>query len=99
MANYIQNDRGESVIAVGAPGSLERVKVQYPELIREIDNLYFTLYDCPGKGVDAAIQHIRDNGIRNYMETDNILLASCYRNEKGTGSVTDLVLCLKEDTK
>lgn len=34
----IKNDRCETVLAIGAPGSIERVKVQYPSLIQKIQN-------------------------------------------------------------
>lgn len=34
--NTIVNDRGESVVAVGAPGSTARLRVQYPNLIEEL---------------------------------------------------------------
>ena len=34
--NYITNDKGESVIAVGAPGSIARVKAKYPALIYRV---------------------------------------------------------------
>ncbi len=36
MANHIVNDRGETVLAVGAPGSIERLKVEHPKLISEL---------------------------------------------------------------
>jgi hypothetical protein len=36
MANHVTNDRGENVVAIGAPGSLERVKCERPELINHI---------------------------------------------------------------
>lgn len=34
--NRIKNDRGEWVVAVGSPGSIERIKCQYPMLISDI---------------------------------------------------------------
>lgn len=37
MANGLKNDRGEWVTAIGAPGSRERIKCQYPMLISDIE--------------------------------------------------------------
>lgn len=37
--NTITNDFGKAVLAVGAPGSIERVKVQYPKAIRDLINI------------------------------------------------------------
>lgn len=34
--NKVRNDRGEWVTAIGAPGSLERIKVERPVLIAKI---------------------------------------------------------------
>ena len=34
--NKVQNDRQEWVVAVGAPGSIERVKIERPEMINSI---------------------------------------------------------------
>ncbi len=36
--NTLINDLGEEVTAVGAPGSIERVKVEYPNLIQALQN-------------------------------------------------------------
>lgn len=40
--NYIKNDYGVSVVAVGAPNSLARVRATYPKLISEIKELLST---------------------------------------------------------
>jgi hypothetical protein len=37
--NHVLNDRGETVIAVGAPGSVERARCEYPHLIEDLDVL------------------------------------------------------------
>jgi hypothetical protein len=36
MANHIKNDKGESVIAVGAPGSVARMLCEFPVLIQTV---------------------------------------------------------------
>lgn len=71
--NKTRNDKGESVIAIGAPGSLERVKVEHPALIERLNAL------CNGEAkVDEAINAIWQAGIRSEIETANLLLASHY---------------------
>lgn len=37
--NTVQNDYGECVVAVGAENSLERLKVKWPRLIKEAEQL------------------------------------------------------------
>ena len=34
--NHTTNDRGETVIAVGAPGSVARIRVEHPVLLERI---------------------------------------------------------------
>ena len=41
MVNHLVNDKGETAIAVGAPGSVERARVEWPALIEYLDNAYF----------------------------------------------------------
>lgn len=79
--NTIENDYGQVVIAVGAPGSQERVKAQYPKLINALISLYFQAVseNSPGLAIDEAIQMIRDVGVRGRMETDNILSFTPYK--------------------
>lgn len=45
MANHIINDQGETVVAVGAPGSIERLKAEYPLLISGLneDNFIYMM--------------------------------------------------------
>ena len=89
--NTITNDHGQSVLAVGAPGSIERVKVEYPKLIARLNTLYHEACDSPGRAVDEAVQMIRDAGITSYLETNSLLAASDYSLER-SGSVTALVM-------
>jgi hypothetical protein len=42
MANHIINDLGETVLAVGAPGSRARFRVEHPSLIKQA---HFFLFD------------------------------------------------------
>jgi len=96
--NHIINDKNESVIAIGAPGSFERVKVEFPALIEKLNNLYWACYECYGHSVDEAVEIIRTAGIKNPMETNNLLLASDYSQDVGKGSATDLVLVVGRNT-
>lgn len=91
--NYTENDNGQSVMAVGAPGSLARVKVEHPALIERLNALYHDSCDSYGRGVDRAIEMIRATGIRSEMETNNLLAASNYAEEKA-GSVTSMVVAI-----
>jgi hypothetical protein len=92
MANYVENDRGEMVVAVGAPGSLERVKVEWPSLIERLDNLWCNAqaYKSPGDRVDEALEMMLAAGITSPIEKCSLLEASLYRHA-GPGSVTALV--------
>ncbi len=91
--NYIKNDFGVLVLSVGAPCSVERVKVEYPKLIYSINSLYWDAVceSLPGHSVDIAVRMIRDAGISSPLETRSILQASAYSQE-GPDTVTALVL-------
>lgn len=93
MANSIKNDRGVFVCAVGAPGSIERVKLEYPDLIDRLNLLYYQSFDAYGRAVDKAIQLIRDAGIKSELETRSLLSASAYSLEPD-GSVTKLLIVI-----
>lgn len=41
MANYVTNDRGIKVVAVGMPGSVARMKCEHPQFIDHLSSLYF----------------------------------------------------------
>jgi len=73
MVNSVKNDRGEYVIAIGAPGSIARVKVEYPKLIDRINSLW-----NQQAGQDEAIEAIRDAGIKDRMTTTHLMEASHY---------------------
>lgn len=72
---YIENDRGEHVIAVGAPGSIARAKIQYPTLIEQIDDLY-----SHGAERSEAETLILDKGIRSKLETESILANTMFKD-------------------
>jgi hypothetical protein len=88
--NHVTDDYGRTAVAVGAPGSIERAKIERPKLIDRLNSLYFQAYDSPGRAVDCAVEMIRAAGIRSELETASILKASAYGEER-PGSVTDLV--------
>jgi hypothetical protein len=73
LVNHVTNDKGVSVIAVGAPGSLARVKVEYPRLIERLN----ALYNGEAK-LDVAIEEIRSKGITSELETNSLIEASHY---------------------
>jgi len=39
MANHLINDQCEAVVAVGAPGSIERARCEWPALIQKIKSM------------------------------------------------------------
>lgn len=96
--NHVTNDYGKTVPAVGAPGSIERVKVERPKLIDQLNSLYFRAYESPGRAVDEAVEMVRAAGIRSELEAMSVLKASHYGEEK-PGGVTDIVLSLATLTK
>ena len=42
MTNHVVNDRGETVLAIGAPGSLARFSIEHPDRIKQA---HFFLFD------------------------------------------------------
>lgn len=95
--NTIINDYGKTVTAVGADGSIERVRVQYPKLINALNVIYnnAVAYHAYGMGIDDAVKRIRQYGIDDALTTRNLLLASHYAREaERAGSVTAMVIAL-----
>ena len=66
--NHITNDKGELVIAIGAPGSIARAEVEHPLKIETINEMY-----AQGAEKEEAIQFLIDNGIKSQLERDSIL--------------------------
>jgi hypothetical protein len=75
LVNFIVNDMGIGVIAIGSDGSFERVKVKWPHLIRQIKQLKnfqgLTAIDIHA----AANALINEVNVTSQMERDNIILA------------------------
>lgn len=69
--NYIKNDYGNMVIAIGAPASVERIKIERPKLIVSLQTI---------KNLPDCLRAIRLNGITSVMETGNLLLAAGFEN-------------------
>ena len=65
------NDKGQSVLSIGAPGSPARVRVQYPALIERLNSVHVqegNLADC--------IDEIRRAGITDNMTTRSLIEVS-----------------------
>lgn len=73
MANHITNDAGELVIAIGAPGSIARAEVEYPNKIAAIDEMY-----ARGGERDEAIKFLKESGINSEMERESIMHHTCF---------------------
>ena len=66
--NYIINDKGEHVIAIGAPGSIARAKIEHPVKIEVINESY-----AEGAEKQEAIDFLIGHGIKSPMEQRSIL--------------------------
>ena len=71
--NYLHNDRGQRVIAEGAPGSQARVRCEYPQLISELTEMR-----RKGKTPSAALGHIRKAGVRGMLDYESLLIEAGY---------------------
>jgi hypothetical protein len=93
--NYITNDRNEPVIAIGAPGSVARARVEWPALIDRLNGLYSRAleYRLPGCAVDETVLMIRTAGVTSEMETSSILQVSDYGQEP-QGSVPAIIITI-----
>ncbi len=87
MVNHVKNDLGKVVIAIGAPGSEERVKVEYPNLISKINNIYFM---TEGKRQDEAIELIRESGIRDRLTTTSLMNVSMFGQDENISRYWDV---------
>jgi hypothetical protein len=82
MVNYLTNDRGETVIAVGAPGSVERARVEWPAIIEYLDNGCFD----PGVSYEdlkiiimfSTVSERHPSAVTE-IEVETIILASRHR--------------------
>ena len=78
--NYLHNDRGQRVIAEGAPGSQARVRCEYPALIAELQERR-----ANGKTAAAAMVAIRKAGVRGMAEYESLLLEAGYTPAEAAG--------------
>jgi len=72
MANHLINDRGQSVLAIGAPGSQARVRIQYPKLIESI-NSYYWASNCKHTRGEALDDLAIQNKITSKIERESII--------------------------
>lgn len=72
--NYIENDRGEFVIAVGAPGSPARAAVEHPTKIEVIDEMY-----TEGAELQEVIDYLIGLGIKSELERESILSHTMFK--------------------
>jgi hypothetical protein len=68
MANYVTNDYGKNVLAIGAPGSIARAEVEHPLKIAALKELH-----ANGGGKNEAIRVIMENGVSSRLEINSIL--------------------------
>jgi hypothetical protein len=93
--NYTTDDLGRSVIAVGAPGSVERMRCERPALIERMNAIRACSYDCrQSKAIDVALDEARAAGVRSGLETRSIILASDYAEDAVPGSVAAMILAV-----
>lgn len=76
MANHIVNDRGETVIAEGAPGSLARVITERPALLDDLKRL-----KSEGISQGEAQQVLQAIGVTG-IEMTSVIAASAYGGEQ-----------------
>jgi|SRR5262245_4117717 len=89
--NEIKNDKGEWVVAVGAPGSVERVKVEWPTLIEAVTRTCETVEltdaasgDRARAVIEQSLGMIRAAGITSETETNSILEVVSERRRQTT---------------
>ena len=88
--NHVLSDRGESVVACGAPGSLARVQCERPALIehigvmRDIEEVEGRLAASDSSTLLAALLH--NHGVDSPMESSAVMLAGGY-SEESAGDV------------
>lgn len=78
--NYLRNDYGQLVIAEGAPGSIARVRCQYPKLIERFNSWFWEEHGQPAPhgASDDALTEMKRMGINSPMERQSILDATSY---------------------
>lgn len=76
--NHLRNDRGQMVIAVGAPGSEERLRAEYPMLIEGL----VARKAKEGISAVAARLAIKRAGIQTMLEIQTLLTLLGYDAEE-----------------
>ena len=76
--NTTLDDNGQTRLAIGAPGSLERVKVEHCALIERLSAMHNATLDR-----SEAIAEIRHAGITSPLKTESLLMASGYGSPRG----------------
>lgn len=77
MANYITNDKGYTVVAIGAPASIARAKVEFPLRIEALNELY-----TQGAKRQRAIDLLKKSGINSELERNSILYHTMFAETK-----------------
>jgi hypothetical protein len=80
--NYVINDRGETVIASGAPGSLARARCERPALIEEMGAMRVTeevegKFGAPDSSVVLATR-LHGEGLISALDSSAVLTAAGY---------------------
>ena len=70
---HIIDDYGRTVIAIGAPGSRARVRVQYPKLIERISSLHLQNYSYGSYVADDMVTAMIDAGIESKLEAESLV--------------------------
>ena len=76
MANYTTNDKGDTVLAVGAPGSPIRAKDEHPQKIEDLNEFHGI-----GCDMDEAKEYLIDCGIKSVLERRSILSNTSYKDQ------------------
>ncbi len=76
--NTTIDDYGRTVTAVGASGSIERVKVEHPKLMSRLSSLYWEAmaYTPPGRYIHYAERMFEDVDIYD-KKTRNLIITAC----------------------
>ncbi len=82
MANHIINDKGQTVIVIGALGSVARAQAEWPALIDRVRGHYEAFEDAPSHAVDRAVEMIRAANITDEVKTLAILEAAGYSEQQ-----------------
>lgn len=74
MANHITDDYGRDVVAIGAPGSIMRMGVEFPKLIAEVASYHMQAFSYHISCDDEIVRAIVSAGISSYSEAEAIII-------------------------